>query len=76
MALKKLDEIEHQIMAFKENPYMRSDPQYRVLRRQGYKVLILEENLVFYKINDEKREITVYAVIDQRQDYIKIIGGL
>ena len=48
---------------------------YLVLKRQGYKVLILEKNLVFYKINDEKK-IIIYAVVEQRQDYLNIIIGL
>lgn len=47
-----------------------------MLKRQGYKVLILKKNLVFYKINEEKKEVTVYAVVDQRQDYLNIIRGL
>ncbi|MEH2959220.1 type II toxin-antitoxin system RelE/ParE family toxin [Candidatus Merdisoma sp. JLR.KK006] len=76
VALKKMEEIEHQIMALEENPYIGSDPHYRVLRRQGYKVLILEKNLVFYKINDESKEVTIYAIVDQRQDYLNIIRGL
>ena len=76
VALKKLDEIEHQIMTLGENPYIGSDPHDRILRRQGYKVLILEKNLVFYKIYDEKKEVTVYAIVDQRQDYLKIMRGL
>lgn len=28
--------------------------------------LILEKDLVFYKINEVKKEIMVYAVVDQR----------
>ena len=28
------------------------------------------------KIDEEKKEIIVYAVVDQRQDYLNIIRGL
>lgn len=76
VALEKLDEMEKQIMALGNNPYIGIDPRYMVLRRQGYKVLALEKNLVFYKVNEVKKVITVYAVIDQRQDYLNIIRGL
>ena len=38
--------------------------------------MILKKNLVFYKVNEEKKEVTVYAVVDQRQDYLNIIRGL
>ena len=47
-----------------------------ILRRQGYEVLITEKNLVFYKISEERKVVTVYAVVDQRQDYLSIIRGL
>ena len=76
VALEKLDEMEGQLMALEDNPYMGIDPRYMVLRRQGYKVLVLEKNLVFYKVNEVKKVVTVYAVVDQRQDYLNIIRGL
>ena len=75
-ALKKLDELEDGIMALADNPYIGEEPRYPVLRRQGYRILILEKDMVFYKVNDEKKLITVYAVVDQRQDYLSIIRGL
>lgn len=76
VALQKLDELERSILALGENPYIGTDPRYPVLKRQGYKVLILEKNFVFYKIDDEREVVTVYAVIDQRQDYLNVIRGL
>ena len=47
-----------------------------MLKRQGYKVLITEKDLVFCKIDEEQKEVTIYAVADQRQDYLSIIRGL
>ena len=76
VALEKLDDLEHQIMLLGENPYIGTDPRYMILRRQGYKVLITEKNLIFYKIDECKQQVTVYAVVDQRQDYLNIIRGL
>jgi toxin ParE1/3/4 len=46
------------------------------LRRQGYLVLILEKNLVFYKVDEEEKTVIIYAVVDQRQDYLGIVRGL
>ena len=51
-------------------------PKYPVLRRQGYRVLIMKKNLCFYKVNDSKREVVIYAVVDQRQDYLSLVQGL
>ena len=75
-ALERLDEIEEQIMRLSDNPYMGKDPVYPVLKRQGYKVLILRKDLVFYKIHEDRREIVIHVVVDQRQDYLRIIRGL
>lgn len=76
IALEKLDDIEKRINTLADNPYVGVDPIYPVLKRQGYKVLILEKDLAFYKINESKKEVVIYAVVDQRQDYVNIIRGL
>ena len=75
-ALDKLNELETFILALGDNPNIGTDPRYTVLKRQGFKVLILEKDLVFYKIDEERKVVIVYAVIDQRQDYLSIIRGL
>ena len=76
VALEKLGYMEKRILELGDDPYIGIDPRYPVLKRQGYKVLILEKDLVFYKINEAKKEVIVYAVVDQRQDYLNIIRGL
>ena len=75
-ALEKLDELERSILSLGDNPFIGEDPKYTVLRRQGYKVLILKKDLVFYKVNENEKTVTIYAVVDQRQDYLSIIRGL
>ena len=75
-ALEKLNVLEKSNLALGDNPYIGKEPRYTVLKRQGYKVLILEKDLVFCKIDENKKEVTVYAVFDQRQDYLSIIRGL
>ena len=76
VALKKLDEIEKRIFSLGDDPYIGTEPRYLVLKRQGYKVLILDKDLVFYKIDETNKKVIVYAVVDQRQDYLHIIRGL
>jgi toxin ParE1/3/4 len=75
-ALEKLADLEKNILSLENNPGIGTEPKYRVLKRQGYKVLILEKDLVFYKVNESKKEVIIYAVADQRQDYLNIIRGL
>lgn len=76
VALQKLDDLEKGILALADNPYIGVEPRYLVLKRQDYKVLILEKDLVFYKVNENQKKVIIYAVADQRQDYLNIIRGL
>lgn len=76
VAREKLDYLEKSIMNLGNNPHIGVEPKYNVLRRQGYLVLILEKDLVFYKVDDDKKQVVVYAVVDQRQDYLSIIRGM
>lgn len=76
IALKELDDLEKNIYLLEENPYLGITSRYPVLKRQGYQVLILEKDLIFYKINENKKQIIIYSVVDQRQDYLNIIQGL
>ena len=57
VALEKLNALETSILALADNPYIGTDPRYTVLKRQGYKVLITEKDLVFYKINEESYDL-------------------
>ena len=73
---EKLEKLEKAILSLGENPYLGIKPKYSVLRRQGFLVLITEKDLIFYKVNEQDKKVTVYAVVDQRQDYLSIIRGL
>lgn len=73
VALEKLEELERNLLDLGKYPQKCVELRYLVLKRQGYKVLVLEKNLVFYKINEEKQEAIIYAVVDHRPDYLNII---
>ena len=61
IALQKLNDLEEGILALADNPDLGVEPRYLVLRRQGYKVLILEKDLVFYKINEQHKNCLLYT---------------
>ena len=75
-ALEKLGEIEKSINALARDPYIGMEPKYMILKRQGFRVLVLEKDLVFYKIKEKEKTVIVYAVTDHRQDYMKILKGM
>ena len=57
IALNYLEKIEKAINKLKVNPYSGSVPHYATLRRQGYRVLIVERHLVFYKVNESQQSV-------------------
>lgn len=72
-ALGYLDKLEKAIMNLEDFPYTGVKPRYSILRKQGYLVLIVEKQLVFYKVDEEKKIVTIYSVMDSRREYQNLI---
>lgn len=73
IALNYLDKIEKAINRLEEFPMSGSVPRYSILRKQGYRVLIVERHLIFYKIDENKKEVIIYAIVDGRREYRNLI---
>ncbi len=73
IALRYLDKIEEAINHLKDFPNSGSIPMYSILKRQGYRVLILQKHLVFCKVNDEDETVIIYAIVDGRREYKSLI---
>jgi|SRR5690625_463462 len=72
-ALKFLDKIEKSINRLKEFPNSGSVPRYSILKKQGFRVLIVENHLLFYKVNEENKIVIIYAIVDARREYQNLI---
>lgn len=73
IALRYLDKIEDAVKQLAEFPYMGVKPKYSVLQRRGYRVLSVEKHLVFYKVHEPKKRVILYAVIDGRREYRRLL---
>lgn len=73
IALGYLDKIETAINRLQEFPESGSIPRYSILKKQGYRMMIVERHLVFYKINDEDKLVIIYAIVDGRREYLNLI---
>ena len=73
IALNYLDKIEKAIDRLEGCRMSGSEPRYSILRKQGYRVLIVERHLVFYKVNEKEKIITIYAIVDGRREYKNLI---
>lgn len=73
IALSYLDKIEASINHLQEFPWSGSVPRYSILKKQGYRVVIVERHLVFYKVNERDRLVIIYAIVDGRREYRNLI---
>lgn len=73
IALRYLDKLENVIKQLEDFPMSGSIPRYSTLKRQGYRVLIIERHLIFCKVNITDKIVTIYAVVDGRQEYRRLI---
>ena len=73
IALRYLEIMEKGIMRLGDFPYSGALPRYSILRKQGYLVLIIERHLVFYKVDEDNKVVTIYAIVDARREYKNLI---
>lgn len=73
IALQYLDKLEAAVMNLADFPYSGTVPRYSILKKQGYRVLIVERHLIFYKVDEEKKTVMIHAVVDGRQEYRNLV---
>lgn len=74
VALAYLEKLEESIMSLSSFPERGSLPRYAALRRRGYRVLVVGNHLVFYKVYPEIEKVIVHAIVDGRRDYKGLIA--
>lgn len=72
-ALDFLNQLEQKINRLTDFPESGSLPHYAALRARGYRVLIAEKHLIFYKVDGEQKRVTIYAIVDGRRDYLNLV---
>lgn len=73
VALKVLERLEQAVGLLCTSPYIGSRPRYSTLRKQGYRVLIVEKHLIFYKTDDAQKHVMIYAIADSKQEYHNLL---
>ncbi|HAS74278.1 MAG TPA: type II toxin-antitoxin system RelE/ParE family toxin [Clostridiales bacterium UBA8960] len=73
IALGYLNKIEAAINRLEDFPELGTYPRYSILKKQGYRVIIVEKHLVFYKTIDKDHLVIIYAIVDGRREYRNLI---
>ena len=72
-ALEYIKKLEVGILSLKNYPERGSIPRYKILRLQGYRILMIESHLVFYKTNDQNKMVIVYRILHQKTAYFNFL---
>ena len=72
-ALDYLNYLETVINNLKEFPYVGVVPRYQSIAKQGYIAIICKQNILFYKINEENKEIFINIIVSSKRNYINLI---
>ena len=51
-------------------------PRHTVLRNKNYRMLIINKNIILYRVLDDEKEVRIYNIFSQRQDYLQLLQGL
>ena len=69
-------DIKDRILLLADNPYMGMIPRHTVLRNKNYRMLIINKNIILYRVFDDEKEVRIYNIFSQRQDYLQLLQGL
>jgi toxin ParE1/3/4 len=68
------DQIEKQLQGLQRHPFLGRVPSETKLARMGYRVLVVEDHLVFYKIRG--KTVLVYRIIHGARDVLPLLDEL
>ena len=68
-----LDYLEEQLENLSSFPYIGVVPRHTSIAKQGYRVLMVKQNLIFYKVFDDRKMIVLYAIISSKRKYEDLI---
>ena len=43
---------------------------------KNYRMLIINKNIILYRVFDDEKEVRIYNIFSQRQDYLQLLQGL
>ena len=66
--LKLANKIEKNILKLENYPFIGAIPKVRRLARKGYRMLVVDDYLVFYVLLDDKR-VEIRRILSGKRDY-------
>lgn len=64
-----LSTMEEAVLSLSSFPFRGGIPKTRILRLQGYRFLVVENHLVFYKGSEDGSNVVVYRILHHKTNY-------
>lgn len=72
-AVDYLDYLESIINNLKDFPYVGVVPRYQAIAKQGYRAIISKQNILFYKVKEDSKEIILSIIVSSKRNYINLV---
>lgn len=73
---KALGRLKKSMQSIENNPHIGFEISSKILVRTQWRALIVGKSILFYVVDDTKKEVVLCAIVDQRTDYMDIIDEL
>lgn len=61
------------IFSLKDFPERGIIPRYTVLKNQGFRVLLMESHLIFYRVYPQEKSVIIFRIMHAKRDYKNLI---
>ena len=72
-ALDYLSYLEKEIYNLRDFPYIGIVPRYQAIAKQGYRAIICKQNILFYKVKEDSKEIILSIIVSSKRNYINLV---
>lgn len=72
-AVDYLNYLESIINNLKDFPYVGVVPRYQAIAKQGYRAIICKQNILFYKVKEDSKEIILSIIVSSKRNYINLV---
>ena len=72
-AVDYLNYLESIINNLKDFPYVGVVPRYQAAAKQGYRAIICKQNILFYKVKEDSKEIILSIIVSSKRYYLNLV---
>ena len=73
VALDYLEYLEKEVNNLSDYPFSGSVPRYQAIAKQGFRAIVCKQSIIFYKVNEERKEIVLHIIVSAKRNYINLI---